>query len=144
MTGLSSMILDEYISADDFLFLFKSVGWTAPSIEQIQIALQNTTKSFILKVNGQPIAMINLLGDFGMHWLLKEFVVHPDYQGKMIGTMLFLFAENYVKSTLEDGWKVAITLRSSNGKEKFYKKLGFYECTHKNVGNGMEKIIICK
>lgn len=85
--------------------------------------------------------MINLLGDYGMHWLLKEFVVHPNYRGKMIGTMLYRFAEKYIQSTLKEGWKVAINLRSSAGKEEFYRGLGFCECPHESMGSGMEKMI---
>ncbi|RDU23735.1 GNAT family N-acetyltransferase [Anaerosacchariphilus polymeriproducens] len=85
--------------------------------------------------------MINLLGDFGMHWLLKEFVVDSNYRGKLIGTMLYHFSEKYIQSTMKEGWKVAIDLRSSVGLEKFYSNLGFSECPNESMGNGMEKII---
>ncbi|SCP97926.1 hypothetical protein [Anaerobium acetethylicum] len=65
----------------------------------------------------------------------------PDYQGKMIGTMLYYFAEKYIQSTLKDGWKVAINLRASAGKEEFYRDLGFCICPYESMGSGMEKMI---
>lgn len=99
-TGLNAMFLSEVITEEEFMNLFQSAGWDCPTMDQIQTALQNTTKSFVLRQDGKPIAMINLLGDYGMHWLLKEFVVHPNFQGKMIGTMLYRFAEKYIQSTL--------------------------------------------
>lgn len=72
---------------------------------------------------------------------MKEFIVHKDYQGKMIGTFLYQFSENYIKSMMKSGWKVCIDLRASKGKEDFYGKLGFDKMTAEDKVCGMEKLL---
>lgn len=127
--------------AEELAQLCLSVGWGIPSMEQMQTAIENSTKSFIVRHKGKAIATINWLGDYGMHWFIKEFVVHKDYQGKMIGTFLYRYAENDIKRTMKPGWKTCIDLRSSQGKEPFYQKLGFQIMTEQETGSGMEKMI---
>ncbi|MCI5945332.1 MAG: GNAT family N-acetyltransferase [Oscillospiraceae bacterium] len=121
--------------------LFGSVGWSCPTAEQLESAIRNSTKAFIVRHNGKPAAKISLLGDVGMHWFVKDFIVRPEFQGQMIGTLLFRFCENYIKSTMKPNRKVCIDLRASKGKEPFYEKLGFEAMTAEASGCGMEKMI---
>lgn len=76
-----------------------------------------------------------------MHWFMKEFIVHKEFQGQMIGTFLYRFSENFIKNTMQAGWKVCIELRASKGKENFYHKLGFQTMKEKDTGSKMEKMI---
>ncbi len=139
--GLDFIALGETLTAEEFRSLFLSVGWSAPAIEQIQTALKHTTKSYVARKRGQAVGMINLQGDFGMHWLIKDVIVHPDYQGKMIGTVLYYFVEEYIRSTLSDGWKVDVSVFSSPIGERFYTHLGFQTCPRRYMGSGMDKVI---
>ena len=59
----------------------------------------------------------------------------------MIGTFLYRFCENYIRSTMKPNWKVCIDLRASKSKEPFYEKLGFEAMTADKSGSGMEKLI---
>ena len=143
---LRELDLDYYTISQDicvkeFEQLCVSAGWGTPSIEQMQTAIENSTKSFVIRYKGRAIAMIHWLGDYGMHWLMKEFVVHKNFQGQMIGTFLYRYSENFIKSTMKPGWKVCIDLRSAQGKEPFYQKLGFQLLTEQETGSGMEKMI---
>lgn len=129
------------MTSEELSELFKSVGWGCPGKEQIDCAILNTSKSFIVRNRGKAVATISWLGDYGLHWFMKEFIVHEDFQGQMIGTLLYRFAENYIKSTMQPGWKVCIDLRASRGKEPFYSGLGFQKMTENESGCGMEKMI---
>ena len=133
--------ISQDMTAAEFQDLFDSAGWSSPDPEQLSLALQNSTKSFVVRHNGQAAATINWLGDRGMPWFMKEFIVHKDYQGQMLGTFLYRFSENYIKSTLKPGWRVCLDLRSAKGSEAFYQKLGFAIMEQKDSGSGMEKMI---
>lgn len=138
---LDSYIISQDIKVSEFAQLYKSVGWSCPCDEQIKVALTNSELSIIVRNKNNAVATISLLGDHGMHWFVKDFIVNKNYQGKMIGTLLYHFCENYVKSTLKENWKVCIDLRSSKGKENFYESLGFKKMPDDFLGNGMEKIL---
>ena len=125
---------------EEFAALISSVGWSKPSMEQMQLAIENSTQSFIVRHKGIPIATINWLGDYGMHWFMKEFIVRKEFQGNMIGRFLYRFSENFIKSKMQTGWKECIDLRASKGKENFYHQLGFQIMTEE-TGRGMEKMV---
>ena len=84
--------------------------------------------------------MINWLGDFGMHWFMKDFIVRSEYHGQMIGTLLCRYSENFIRSTMNEHQKVCIDLRSFRGKEGFYQSLG-YNIMSEETGAGMEKML---
>ncbi|MGN0632410.1 MAG: GNAT family N-acetyltransferase [Oscillospiraceae bacterium] len=129
------------ISVTEFEALFLSAGWNCPDREQIGLAVANSTKLFIVRKNGEAAAMIGWLGDYGMHWFMKDFVVRSDLRGRLIGTLLYRYSENFIKSTLSENQKVCIDLRASKGKESFYKSLGFEVMTESETGCGMEKML---
>lgn len=137
---LESYVLSEDITAEEFKELYSLVKWSSPTEEQISVSLKNTTKSYVLRKNDKAVGMINLLGDIGMHWLLKDFIVAPQYQGRLFGKILYRIAEQYILSTIKSGWKVCVNLRSNKGKEEFYEKCGFVKSDECN-GYGMEKMI---
>lgn len=138
---IESYTISQDITTDEFAALFALAGWSCPTREQMELAIKNSIKSFVVRHKEMPVATINWLGDYGMHWFMKEFIVHKDYQGRMIGTLLYRFSENFIKSTMQADWKVCIDLKSSKGKENFYHKLGFQTMTEVENGSGMEKML---
>lgn len=141
---IDSFIISQDMQPEELAGLFASAGWTCPDMEQMELAIQNSTASFIIRHKGRPAATISWLGDYGMHWFMKEFIVSPEYQKQMIGSLLYRYSENFIKSTLKDGWKVCLDLRSSKGKEPFYESLGFQVMTESETGSGMEKMVEIK
>lgn len=129
------------MKTEELAELFASAGRSCPEGEQIDLAIHNSTKSFVVRHREKAVATINWLGDYGMHWFMKEFIVRREFQGKMIGTFLYRFSENFIKSTLKEKWKVRIDLRASKGKENFYHSLGFQTMSENGTGSGMEKMI---
>ncbi|MCI8410556.1 MAG: GNAT family N-acetyltransferase [Lachnospiraceae bacterium] len=145
---LQSINIDYYTISQDmkvgeFAELFDSVGWNCPTKEQLDLAINNSTKSFIVRHRERVVATINWHNDNdnGMHWFMKEFIISKEFQGQMIGSLLYQFSENFIKSTLRENWKVCIDLRVPKGKEKFYRSLGFQTMFENETGSGMEKMI---
>lgn len=141
---LDSFIISQDLHPQEFRDLFCSARWSSPTMDQIEHAIANSSKSFVIRHNGQAIGMISWLGDYGMHWFLKDFVVHKDFQGKMIGTLLYRFSENAIQSSMQPGWKVCLDVHSAKGQEEYYRSLGFQMMSKNRKGSGMEKMIESK
>ena len=56
------------LTAAEFHVLYTSVGWDAPSMEQIEAALTHSAAVFAAYVTAshQPVGMVRLIGDGGM------------------------------------------------------------------------------
>ena len=129
------------MTVEEFVEFFNSVGWKLPARKQMEFAIKNSTKSFVVRHKGIAAATISWLGDYGMHWFMKDFIVRREYQGQMIGTLLYRFSENFIKSTLKDNQKVCVDLRAAIGKEPFYRSLGFEVLLGNETGCGMGKMV---
>ncbi|MCQ2525099.1 MAG: GNAT family N-acetyltransferase, partial [Lachnospiraceae bacterium] len=76
------------LDAELFLALYTSVGWEPPCKEQVEVALQNTIATFVAYENDTPVGMVRVIGDGGMSFYIKDFVVVPEYQSKGVGRLL--------------------------------------------------------
>lgn len=112
------------LDADLFLELYTSVGWEPPCKEQVARALENTLATFAAYDNEKPIGMVRVIGDCGMSFYLKDFVVIPAYQSNGIGKMLIESVEKYIRTEVGD-WAVSLELISTIEAQKFYEKMGF-------------------
>ncbi|WP_148401574.1 GNAT family N-acetyltransferase [Bifidobacterium gallicum] len=139
--GLDWYSVSQDMSVQEFASLFTSVAWSLPAPEQMESALRHSTKSFVVRHNGNAVATMNWLGDYGMHWFMKECIVNPAYQGQLIGTLLYRFSKNFIISTMRDTWKTCVDLRSAPGTEPFYSSLGFAVMSGPDTGYGMETML---
>lgn len=129
------------ITPEVFLELYRSVGWDAPGLEQIERALRGSFATFCAYDGDTPVGMARLLGDGGMSFYIKDFAVRPEYQGSGVGRMLMEAMENYIMTSIPDGWAVSLELISSKGKEPFYEKFGFEQRPCDWDGAGMFKML---
>lgn len=134
-------ILDNELSADDFIRLFAAAGWGEPPADLTHAALAGSYAVFSARLNGQTVAMARLLGDGAMSFFLKDFVVHPAVQGRGVGKALFDHVEDYIRKQLKPGWHSYLELSSAPGKEGFYERLGFAAYPNEQNGSGMSKWI---
>lgn len=104
-----------------FMELYRSVGWDAPGLDQITMALKNSFATFCVYDGEIPVGMVRLLGDGGMSFYIKDLAVRPEYQGKGVGRMLMDAIEAHIRSQLQPGWAFSLELISSKGKEPFYE-----------------------
>ena len=134
-------IHDNILKTEDFIRLFSGAGWGEIPYDQAEISIKNSYASFSAECDGKIIGMVRLLGDGGMAFFLKDFVISPEYQGKGIGTALLRHAEEYISSQLKKGWQGYLQLVSAKGKEGFYLKSGYVLHPHEHSGAGMSKWI---
>lgn len=124
-----------------FLELYTSVGWEPPPLNQVEVALRHTIINFTAYDGDTPVGMVRLLGDGGMSFYIKDFVVIPSYQSKGVGTLLLGSIEKYIKDNIADGWAVSLELISTKDAVDFYKRAGFEERPCDWDGPGMFKMI---
>ena len=134
-------ILENVLTAADFIKLYESAGWGKKCEDIVQVSLENSNVTFAVIEEENVIGMARLLGDGGMAFYLKDFVILPEFQGKGIGKELLDYVQNYIRNQLKDGWQTKLELMSAKGKEEFYKKFGFEERPSKCLGAGMAKMI---
>ena len=134
-------ILENVLTAADFIKLYESAGWGKKCEDIVQVSLKNSYVTFAVIEEENVIGMARLLGDGGMAFYLKDFVILPEFQGKGIGKELLDYVQNYIRNQLKDGWQTKLELMSAKGKEEFYKKFGFEERPSKYLGSGMAKMI---
>lgn len=129
------------LSPDSYLCLFRSVGWDAPGLDQIEKALEGSLATFCACDGDMPVGMARLMGDGGMSFYIKDFAVLPDYQGQGVGRALMNATESWIKEQLQPSWAVSLELISSKGKESFYAKFGFEQRPNDWDGAGMMKMV---
>ena len=129
------------LSPDLYLCLYRSVGWDAPGLDQIEKALEGSLATFCACDGDMPVGMARLIGDGGMSFYIKDFAVLPDYQGQGVGRALMNALESWIKKQLQPGWAVSLELISSKGKESFYAKFGFEQRPNDWDGAGMMKMV---
>lgn len=139
--GERMKILQNTLSPEVFLELYRSVSWEAPGLDQITMALEHSFATFCAYDGEMPVGMARLIGDGGMSFYIKDFAVRPEYQGRGIGRLLMEEMESYILSSIPDGWAVSLELISSKGNEVFYEKFGFEQRPCDWDGAGMFKMI---
>lgn len=129
------------LSPDLYLYLYRSVGWDAPGLDQIEKALEGSLATFCACDGNMPVGMARLIGDGGMSFYIKDFAVLPDYQGQGVGRALMNAMESWIEKQLKPGWAVSLELISSKGREAFYEKFGFEQRPNDWDGAGMMKMV---
>jgi len=118
-------LVDNALSAEDFIRLKLATGFMDRPLEQVAKALKNGLFNVSAVYKGETIGMGRLVGDGAMYWYLQEIIVLPEYQGKGIGKRIVNRLIEYIEYTAIPGTSVEVGLTAVKGKEPFYEKLGF-------------------
>ncbi|MDE6088427.1 MAG: GNAT family N-acetyltransferase [Oscillospiraceae bacterium] len=113
------------LSAEEFIYLWKSVWDGAPSLEQTALAMQNTLFRISVFDGQEIIAMARMIGDMGLNYYIKDVVVKPEYQHKGIGKMLIDELLKFVRDHGMKGTTIFVELCAMPDKMPFYEKQGF-------------------
>lgn len=109
------------ISASDLQDLYRFTRWgKSRSIEQIEKMLEGTSICFSIRHNGKLIAFCRVLTDFVFRGSLWDILVHPDYQGKGVGSQLLQYALSH--PALKD---VPVIVTYTSELVTFMGRLGF-------------------
>ena len=121
-------LVDNVLSAEDFIRLKVATGFIDRPLQQVEKALKNGLFNVSAVCDGNVIGMGRLVGDGAMYWYLQEIIVLPEYQGKGIGKSIVNRLIEHIKSEAVPGTKIEIGLTAVKGKEPFYEKFGFSVC----------------
>ena len=113
------------LSAKDFVYLWESVWDEAPSMEQVELAMENTLFRVSIYDNDKLIAMARLIGDKGLDYYIKDVVVIPEYQGKGIGRILIDELLKYINHNGVKDTDIFVELCAMPEVIPFYQKCGF-------------------
>lgn len=130
MSMIDFKLVENQLSAEDFLRLKVATGFRNRPIEQVEQALKNDLLDVVAIVNKDVVGMGRLVGDGAMYWYLQEIIVLPEYQGYGIGTSIVNYLLEYIKEHTANGNFTSVGLAAAEGKETFYERFGF----HKNNG----------
>ena len=125
MNNNEFVLVENQLSAQDFLRLKVATGFKDRPVEQVQKALENDLMDVVALVNDEVVGMGRLVGDGVMYWYLQEIVVLPEYQGMGIGTAIVNKLLNYIQEHTPEGNFTSVGLTAAEGKEGFYERFGF-------------------
>lgn len=139
--GAGMKVFINTVTPELFLTLYTSVGWEPPCREQVARALLNTPATFVAYDGEEAVGMVRLIGDGGMSFYVKDFVVVPEYQGRGVGSLLLSELKQYLLRQIEPGWAVSLELISTKEAVAFYEKHGFEQRPCDWDGPGMFQMV---
>ena len=113
------------LSAEDFILLWETVWGQGPSMEQTELAMQNTLFRVSVYDGDQIVAMARMIGDMGLNYYIKDVVVRPEYQKQGIGRLLIDELMKFIREHGVSGTDIFIELCAMPDKIPFYEKFGF-------------------
>ena len=126
MVPVQFELVDNALTAEDFIRLKKAAGWLIDRpLQQVEKALQNGLFNVCVLCDGKVVGMGRLVGDGAMYWYLQEIVVLPEYQGKGIGKAIVDRLLAHIKASALPGTQAHVGLIAVQGKEAFYERFGF-------------------
>lgn len=134
---MSIKYIEKIPTAYEFNMLTEAVGWGRRKEVVIEEALKNTLFSLCVYDEDKLIGYGRILGDKTIFLHIHSVMVHPEYQGKKIGTSIMQELLKQVEKYKEINPDIRTYLGSTTGKEGFYEKFGFVSRPNEYVGAGM-------
>ena len=125
MNGFQYELIENQLTAKDFIRLKVATGFMERPVEQVEKALKNDLYDVTAVYNGEVIGMGRLVGDGFLYWYLQEIIVLPQFQGQGIGTKIVNRLLEYIKENTAQGTIVSVGLTAATGKDTFYEQFGF-------------------
>jgi GNAT superfamily N-acetyltransferase len=109
-------------SPDDFLRLFRAVGWTTNAGgDRLIRAIESSWHAVCAFEGDRLVAMGRTISDGAIHALIVDVIVDPDYQGLGLGREVM---RRLISRCDEAGIEMT-QLFAARGKAPFYERLGF-------------------
>ncbi len=135
-------ILENVLDGFDFSRMREQSGLGKIEVALLDTAIDNSlfTLSAHTDNTSEIVGMIRIVGDGAFVFLIYDVLVIPEHRSRGVGTMLIDAALRKIESSMPKGMWVTVNLFAAQGKEEFYKKLGFCELPTTNFGAGMQKM----
>lgn len=125
------------LSVEDYNSLREAVGWGMLVPEQAKAGLEHSCRVIGCRHENRIAGGARILWDGGYIAYLADVMVMPGYQGCGIGTEMVKKLLAYMKTRLQEGWKIKVVILAAKGKEPFYEKFGFNSRPNEEEGSGM-------
>jgi GNAT superfamily N-acetyltransferase/predicted enzyme related to lactoylglutathione lyase len=121
----SIVIIDRSPSVEEYEELMKAVGWKKHGVPGAELILKAPLYAAVAEDNesNKTIGCVLLLGDGVSFYYVKDMMVHPDYQGKHIGTALMHRLNQWLETDAAPG--ALVGLYTGQNLASFYKQFGF-------------------
>ena len=119
------IIKHDELTAEEFIYMWESVWGNGPSLEQTNLAMNNTLFRVSIFDGNNIVAMARVIGDMGLCYYIKDVIVLPEYQGKGIGRMLIDELLKFINEHGVPDTHIFIELCAMLDKIPFYEKFGF-------------------
>ena len=120
-----SIIFEEKLpDCDKYWNLFLTTGWNTEynfTIQELDKAIQNSWYAVSIYHAENLIGFGRIISDGIHHALIVDLIIHPDYQGKGIGSKLL---DRLVRKCKENNVR-DIQLFAAKDKFEFYERFGF-------------------
>ncbi len=115
-------IVERLPTKAEYVDLRQAVGWTSPSVEDCNRALQGSLAAVCVHDNGAVIGMGRLVGDGAMYCFAVDVVVDPHHQGRGIGCEIMGRLEAVAKKRR---LSERLDLVAAPDVVAFYRRLGY-------------------
>ncbi|SFC24750.1 N-acetylglutamate synthase, GNAT family [Halobiforma haloterrestris] len=118
-------IREELPAPETFARLREAAGMTSRSLEGIERGLPNSLYGVVAvhEPTGEVVGMGRIVGDDGTVYQLSDMAVHPDHQGRGLGTRIMEHLEDYIEETAPPNAYVNL-MADVDG---FYERFGYEE-----------------
>ncbi|WP_254766316.1 GNAT family N-acetyltransferase [Salinilacihabitans rarus] len=118
-------IREELPDAETFAALREAAGMTPRSPEGIERGLPNSLFGVVAvhEPTDEVVGMGRIVGDGGTVYHVCDMAVHPDHQGRGLGTRIMIAIDDYLAATAPEGAYVNLVADVDG----FYERFGFEE-----------------
>ena len=110
-------------TVDEYLALREAVKFSPRSRQAAETGLPGSSWAITAREGGKAVGMARLVGDGGCSFLVVDVIVHPEYQGRGIGTEMMRQMDEWIDSNLPDG--AMISLLADEPGRRLYERLGY-------------------
>ena len=115
------------------------VGWNSPKLPELSSSIENSLFWVSVLCDKKLVGIGRVVGDGAMYFYIQDVIVHPEYQGQNVGTLVMENINRYLATTCQSG--ASIGLLAAKGKEAFYTKFGYSERNGNVLGMGMSRFV---
>lgn len=134
---MSIKYIEKTPNIDEFNELSDAVGWGRTGEEIFKEAMKHTLFSLCVYDDDKLIGYGRIIGDKTIFLHIHSVKVHPEYQGKKIGTKIMQELLKQVDEYKKVNPDIRTYLGAVKDKEGFYEKFGFERRPNGDVGAGM-------
>jgi len=110
-------------TVSEYKRLRRLVGWPETEDGPTEKALRNSLFSVVATEQDTVLGIGRVIGDGGLYFYIQDLIVHPDFQGKGIGTSLMSYLMEHIMANAKSG--AFIGLMAAKGLDAFYERYGF-------------------